>query len=133
MNTNPNASAPATGPHTGGPWTVCAYDNCLREPGDSPISRETFADYDEAVREVRQLTIESLESIYEPGMSAKDLCTVFAEIGEEVVIRPRPKDWAPFWSWAYVANLAAEMVAAANATSTEGKTNVGEPGEPKHE
>jgi hypothetical protein len=133
MNTDPKSSAPADGVHPAGPWTVHSIDKFLPSPTDRPEFCGEFASYEEAVAEGRRLLRECLELFFVPGMNARELFAAWDEFGEEVVVRPKPKDRLPFWSWAVVGELAVEMVAAAKAISAERETSVGEPGEPRHE
>lgn len=127
MNNESNPSKPAEGAHAALPWAVYTIDNFFRSPTDKPECCGQFATFDEAAAEGRRLLRECLDGYHVPGMSAPALFAAWEEFGEEVVIRPKPQDRLPFWSWAVVGELAVEMVAAAStAAPNESTTHKGD-------
>lgn len=99
-------------PPAGPSWKVYTLDNFLRTAADVPEFCGEFATVEEAITEARALLRASLESCYSPGMDTSLLYQTYADIGEEVIIVPRPKELLPIWCWGLAQILAGEICGA---------------------
>lgn len=90
-------------------YTVLVDDNFHYADEDERTEHGTYETADAAIEAARTIVLESLRSVYEPGMSAEALYEKYQSFGDDpFVVGPEPRP--EFSAWAYARSMAATIV-----------------------